>query len=204
MSLASQPQLTPHEYLARERKSVQKHEYFRGGVFAMAGASTNHNRLVRNVLTQLDSQLRGTDCEVFPSDLRLRCPAGLFTYPDLQVGCGPPDYFDDHQDTVTNPRLIVEVLSKSTERYDRGQKFEFYRDIVSLAEYVLVSYREHLIERFVRQAHGWLLSEAKGSGATIELAAISCTLQLADTYRDVDFPLPLPAIVRVDDEENAV
>src|SRR5688500_12348087 len=137
MSLASQPNLTPQQFLQRERTASTKHEYFRGLVVAMAGASVIHNRLVRNILTTLDRQLRGRECEVFPSDLRVSCPAGLMTYPDAQVICGPPEYYDDQDDTVTNPRLIVEVLSKSTERYDRGQKFGYYRTIPSLLEYVL-------------------------------------------------------------------
>ena len=200
MSTVPQPNLTAGEYLARERRSPQKHEYYRGEMFAMAGASPNHNRIVRNVLTQLDLQLAGCDCEVFPSDLRLWCPAGLMTYPDAQVVCGPLEFYPDEKDTITNPRLIVEVLSKSTERYDRGQKFEFYREIPSLAEYVLVSYREPLIERFVRQQAGWLLTEAKGLEANIELTAIGCSLSLSATYRDVPFAGSSPAIVLADDE----
>ncbi len=200
MSLASQPKLSPQEYLALERPSTQKHEYFRGGVFAMAGASPNHNRVVRNLLTLLDAQLRGSQCEVFPSDLRLHCPAGLMTYPDLQVICGPVEYFDAENDTVTNPTLIVEVLSKSTERYDRGQKFEFYRSISSLVEYVLVSYREPRVERFIRQPQGWLMVETSGLDAALELAAASAKLSLSEVFRGVDFPPPPLGIVRTDDE----
>jgi Uma2 family endonuclease len=169
----------------------------------MAGATPNHNRVVRNVITQLDSQLRGGNCEVFPSDLRLFCPAGLMTYPDVQVICGPAAYYDDQNDTVTNPRLIVEVLSKSTERYDRGQKFEFYRALPSLAEYVLISYREPRIERFVRQPQGWLMIESNGMDAAVDLAAISCALRLVEVFRDVEFPPRPPAIVRIDDEPPA-
>ena len=201
MSLASQPQLSPQEYLALERQAARKHEYYGGGVFAMAGASPNHNRVVRKVLTQLDGQLRGGNCEVFHSDLRLYCPIGLMTYPDVQVICGPAVHYDDQHDTVTNPRLIVEVLSKSTERYDRGQKFEFYRSVPSLAEYVLISYREPRIERFIRQPQGWLLIETSGLAATMELTAIGATLALAEAFRDVDFPPRPPTIVRSDDEE---
>ncbi|MCI0361823.1 MAG: Uma2 family endonuclease [Planctomycetaceae bacterium] len=200
MSLASQPNLSPQEYLALERTATRKHEYYRGGVFAMAGASPNHNRTVRNVLTQLDGQLRDGSCEVFPSDLRLYCPAGLMTYPDVQVICGPAQYYDGASDTVTNPRLIVEVLSKSTERYDRGQKFEFYRSIPTLEEYVLISYREPRIERFIRQEQGWLMLEASGLDAAMELSAIGATLELNEVFRGVDFPPPPPAIVRIDDE----
>ena len=189
MASAPEPRLSPAEYLARERAAQHKSEYFRGRVYAMAGASTSHNRIVRNILTHLDTQLRGKGCEVFPSDLRLSCPSGLMTYPDLQVICGPLEYLPATDDTVTNPRLIIEVLSRSTESYDRGQKFEFYRGIPSLQEYVLVAYREPLVERFVRQAQGgWLLTEARGVESSLTLDAIGCSLSLREAFRDVIFP----------------
>jgi Uma2 family endonuclease len=189
MASAPEPRCTPEEYLARERAASHKSEFFRGRMFAMAGASTNHNRLVRNILTHLDTQLRGKGCEVFPSDLRLSCPSGLMTYPDIQVICGPLEYVSGTNDTVTNPRLIVEVLSKSTESYDRGQKFEYYRDIPSLQEYVLVAYREPLVERFVRQLQGgWLLTEARGLENSLKLDAIHGSLPLSEVFRDVAFP----------------
>jgi Uma2 family endonuclease len=196
MASVPEPRISPQEYLARERTAGHKSEYYRGQIFAMAGASPNHNRIVRNLLTDLDAQLKGGPCEVFPSDLRLSCPSGLMTYPDAQVICGPLEYRIGTDDTVTNPKLIVEVLSKSTESYDRGQKFEFYRDIPSLQEYLLISYREPLVERFVRQAEGgWLLTEAKGLDATIQLSVIGCTLALREVFRDVTFPSPAPGLV---------
>jgi Uma2 family endonuclease len=189
MSTVPQPQLSPLEYLARERTATYRSEFFRGDVFAMAGASPDHNRLVRNVLIQLDAQLKGGDCEVFPSDLRLACASGLLTYPDVVVVCGELEYFADQRDTITNPRLIVEVLSRSTERYDRGEKFAHYRGIPSLVEYVLVSYREPRVERYVRDPRpGWLLTEANGLEASIVLETINCQLALADVYRDVQLP----------------
>jgi Uma2 family endonuclease len=189
MSSIPQPRLSPEEYLARERVATFRSEYYQGDVFAMAGASPDHNRLVCNVLTSLDAQLRGGSCEVFPSDLRLACPSGLFTYPDVVVVCGDLEFFGDQRDTITNPRLIVEVLSRSTERYDRGTKFWHYREIPSLAEYVLVSHREPRIERFARDPRpGWLLTEAAGLEASISLETIHCRLALADVYRDVKVP----------------
>ena len=201
MSTVSEPRYTQQEYLARERSAPHKSEYYRGQIFAMAGASPNHNRLVRNLLTQLDAQLRGSGCEVFPSDLRLYCPAGLITYPDAQVVCGPLAFLDEQQDTITNPTLIVEVLSKSTERYDRGQKFELYRGLLTLKAYVLVSYREPLVERFIRQTEGgWLLTEAKGLESTIDLSVIAAQLSLAEVYRGVSFPVPPPGIWREEGE----
>ena len=202
MSLASQPQLSPQEYLAMERQAAQKHEYFGGRIFAMAGATSNHNRIVRNVLTQLDGQLRGGKCEVFPSDLRLLCPSGLMTYPDLQVICGEIEYLDDRRDTVKNPVLIVEVLSKSTERYDRGEKFQFYRAIPTLQEYVLISHRQPHLERYVRQAQGgWLLMEVKGLEATADLDAIGCRLILEQVYLNVEFHTSPPGVIHSDDEQ---
>jgi Uma2 family endonuclease len=198
MSTVPSLRISPLEYLARERAADRKSEYFQGQVFAMAGASPNHNRIVRNVLTHLDAQLRGGPCEIFPSDLRLSCPSGLMTYPDCQVICGPLEYKIGTDDTVTNPKVIVEVLSKSTESYDRGQKFAFYREIPTFQEYVLVAWQAPLIERFHRQSDsGWLLTEAKGINAVLNLPVIGCTLVLAEVFRGVEFPvLPVGLIGR--------
>jgi len=189
MSSVPELRLSPLEYLARERAADRKSEYFQGRAFAVAAASANHNRIVRNVLAHLDAQLRGGPCEIFPSDLRLSCPSGLMTYPDAQVICGKLEYRIGTDDTVLNPKIIIEVLSKATEAYDRGQKFAFYREIPSLQEYVLVAYQAPLIERFHRQADGgWLLIEAKGASAVLSLPVIGCTLPLSEVYRDVVFP----------------
>jgi Uma2 family endonuclease len=202
MSLAQHPQLTPQEFLRFERNSATKHEYYRGAIVAMAGASVTHNRLTRNLLAALDSRLKSGPCEVFPSDLRLRCPSGLMTYPDLQVICGSIEYFDDERDTVVNPRLIIEVLSKSTERYDRGDKFGFYREIPTLAEYVLVSYWQPLVERFVRQQDGWLLTETRGLSTAVELAAIGVAVPLDEIYRGVELPASLPRVIGDDETDE--
>jgi Uma2 family endonuclease len=194
---ASEPRLSPLEYLARERTAGHKSEYLRGQVFAMPGSPPNHNRIVRNVLTHLDAQLKGGPCEVFPGDLRLSCPSGLMTYADALVICGRIEYRIGTDDTVGNPKLIVEVLSKATEAYDRGQKFAFYREIPSLQEYVLISYREPLVERFVRQPEaGWLLTEARGMDAVMGLSVIGCTLALHEIFRDVEFPTSAADLVR--------
>lgn len=189
MSTAPDTRISPLEYVQRERAASRRSEYYQGQMFAMAGASPNHNRVVRNILTHLDAQLRGGPCEIFPSDLRLSCPSGLMTYPDCQVICGKLDYRIGTDDTVTNPKVIIEVLSKSTESYDRGQKFAFYREIPSLQQYVLVAWQAPLIERFDRQADGgWLLTEAKGLAAVMNLPVIGCTLPLSEAYRGVEFP----------------
>jgi Uma2 family endonuclease len=202
MSLAQHPQLTPQEFLSFERDSSAKHEYFRGSMVAMAGASVTHNRLVRNLLAALDAKLKGGPCEVFPSDLRLHCPGGLLTYPDVQVICGAIECFGDERDTVVNPKVIIEVLSKSTERYDRGDKFAFYREIPTLAEYVLVSYWQPLVERFVRQQDGWLLTETRGLTTAVELAAIGVSVPLDEIYRDVELPASVPRVIGDDESDQ--
>ncbi len=198
MSPAPGPRLSPLEYLARERAANQRSEYFQGQMFAMASASPDHNRIVRNVLTHLDAQLKGGPCEIFPSDLRLSCPSGLMTYPDCQVICGKLEYKIGTDDTVSNPKVIIEVLSKATEAYDRGQKFAFYRELPTLQEYVLVAWQGPLIERFHRQSDSaWLLTEAKGLDAILTLPVIGCTLPLAEAFRGVEFPaLPIGLIGR--------
>jgi Uma2 family endonuclease len=133
--------------------------------------------------------------------MRLCCPSDLLTYPDAQVICGAVEYLDQRRDTVKNPVLIVEVLSKSTERYDRGEKFQFYREILTLKEYVLVSHRAPRVERYVRQLDGgWLLKEAIGLEASADLEAIGCTLPLAEVYLGVEFHSPPPGVFHGDDE----
>jgi Uma2 family endonuclease len=180
--------MTPEEYLALERKAEVKSEYFAGEVFAMAGAGEAHNLMVTNVIVALGTQLRKRPCKVHPSDMRvLVSQTGLYTYPDAVVVCGEPRFLDDKRDTLLTPTLIVEVLSDSTEAYDRGQKFEHYRQIESLQEYVLVSQAAPKVERFLRQEAGtWLFSEATGLDATAELASIQCRLPLAEVYDKVD------------------
>jgi Uma2 family endonuclease len=196
MSTVPEPRLSPIQYLAHEREADHKSEFYQGRMFPMARATPDHNRIVRNVLGHLDAQLKGGPCEIFPSDLRLGCPTGLMTYADALVVCGPLEYRIGTNDTVTNPKLIVEVLSKATEAYDRGQKFAFYREIPSLAEYVLIAWQAPHAERFVRQPAGWLLSEAKGLEAILPLQVIGCALALAEVYRDVVFPSAAPELVR--------
>ena len=147
--------MTPEEYLETERKAETKSEYFAGEVFAMAGAGESHNVIVANVIIGLGTQLRGRPCKVYPSDMRVQvAPTGLFTYPDVVVVCGEPKFLDEKRDTLLNPTLLVEVLSDSTEAYDRGQKFEHYRQIESLQEYVLISPAAPKLERFLRQDAG--------------------------------------------------
>jgi len=151
--------ISPEEYLERERKAETRSEYIRGEIFAMAGASIRHGRIVRNLVATLDAALAGGPCEVFATDLRLAVnSAGMYTYPAVMVVCSDPIVIDKHNDTITNPIVILEVLSDST-NYDRGQKFQYYRTLQSLQEYFTISQDEMHVERYTRQQNGqWLLT----------------------------------------------
>ena len=175
------------EYLAGERRSPIKHEYFAGDVFAMAGASERHNLITANTLASLHAQLRKRSCSVYPSDMRVVVSrAGLYTYPDVTVVCGEARFEDQHHDTLLNPTVIVEVLSPSTESYDRGKKFQHYRQIDSLQEVVLIAQDAWHVEYYWRQAHGgWLLTEATNLDARVSLSSIQCELALVDVYEKV-------------------
>ncbi len=187
MATRPRPRITAEEYLEAERHAETKHEYFSGEVFAMEGASRKHVLVVKNLVVALDRQLRGGPCDVYPSDMRVKVdPTGLYTYPDIAVVCGEPRLEDDNFDTLLNPVLLVEVLSPSTEDYDRGRKAEHYRRLESLQEYVLASQEEPLIQRQQRQSGGdWLLSDFRGLDTLVELASIGCVLELAEIYRNV-------------------
>ena len=191
MTAQPQPQvgLSPEEYLARERRAEIKSEYHDGEVFAMSGASRAHNLIVTNFVRELSLRLRDRDCEVYPSDMRVKVdPTGLYTYPDVIVVCGEPAFEDEHVDTLLNPTLLIEVLSESTEASDRGKKFEHYRKLEMLQGVVLVTQDEAHAERFTRQPDGqWLLGEASGLEAALHLASIDVTLPLADIYDKVLF-----------------
>ena len=141
--------VAPDAYLELDRSSADKHELWDGSAYAKTGASLAHNRLVRNLLVSLSRALEGKDCEVFPSDLRVRIPdRARYLYPDLSVVCGPPQLEDERGDTLLNPRVVIEVLSASTEAFDRGQKFEAYRELPSLVEYVLVAQDAARVDHF--------------------------------------------------------
>jgi Uma2 family endonuclease len=159
-------------------------------MFAMAGARAAHNLIVGNLIAQLHAQLRSGPCRVYASDMRVRVSAtGLYTYPDIVVACEDPRFLDGELDTLLNPTLIVEVLSPSTEAYDRGRKFGHYRSIESLAEYLLVSSERIGAELFTRQTDGgWLLTAAGDLKDTINLSATGCRLALAEIYAKVEFP----------------
>ncbi len=184
--------LSPEEYLTLERQSEEKHEYLDGEMFAMTGTSLRHNDIVWNVAGIFYSQLRGRPCRASVGDMRIQVTAtGLYTYPDIVVACGERKLADSSFDTLLNPTLIVEVISPSTEAYDRGQKFAHYRTIESLAEIVLVSQERVEVERFSRQPEGgWLLLEANRLEESLALPSIGCELSLAAIYEGVFDPNP--------------
>jgi Uma2 family endonuclease len=181
--------LSPAEYLEQERRAEHKSEYFQGEVFAMAGASRRHGLIVTNLVRELGQQLKGKPCEVYASDLRLRVtPAGLYTYPDVMVVCGDIQFADDQKDTVLNPVVLIEVLSESTRDYDRGRKFEYYRTLPSLKEYLTVAQDKPHIEQWTRQQEDrGLLVEFHNLSQGIPLASIACTLPLAEIYDKIDW-----------------
>ena len=187
--MSAQPKIyvMAQEYLAIERQAKYKSEYFDGQIFAMSGASKQHNLIVANVLGELHAQLKKRPCTVYPSDMRLKVsPTGLYTYPDVSVVCGEAEFDDEQQDTLLNPIIIVEILSKSTEGYDRGEKFEHYRKLDSLVEYILIAQDKHHIEHYVRQPnHQWLLTETDSLQEIIQLPSIGCQLALVDVYDKV-------------------
>jgi Uma2 family endonuclease len=177
-------QYTYREYLALEEVSTVKHEFLDGEIYAMAGGSVMHAGLAVMVSSALQQQLRHGPCRVFSSDLRVRVLAtGLATYPDVTVVCGQPEVDPENDDTVTNPRVVVEVLSDSTEKYDRGLKLDHYRRIPTLAGVVLVAQREHRIEVWSRTPEGTWAVHASGPGQVAEIPAIDCTLTVDDVYR---------------------
>jgi Uma2 family endonuclease len=188
--MSSQPKirLTPEEYLAIERQAQYKNEYYAGEMFAMAGASKEHNLVAGNVFAALHGQIRNRPCTIYPSDMRVKVsPTGLYTYPDVTVVGGEARFEDDHVDTLLNPTVIVEVLSPTTEGHDPGAKFEDYRKLDSLKEYLLVAQKKHHVEHYVRQPDNqWLLSETESLQDIIHLPSINCNLAVADIYEKVD------------------
>jgi Uncharacterized protein conserved in cyanobacteria len=183
---------TPSEYLSLERKAAFKSEYLDGQIYAMAGASPGHNTIAVNTTVELGSQLKGRPCQVFGSDMKVRIPDGqLYSYPDLSVVCGQPRYHDEHGDVLLNPKVIIEILSPSTEDYDREEKFDRYARIETFTDYVLVSQLTPRIEHFSRAHDGkWVRTVSTGIYAELPLASINCVLRLKDVYHRVEFDTP--------------
>jgi Uma2 family endonuclease len=187
--MATQPaqRLSPDEYLARERATETRNEYIDGFLFAMGGATENHILITVNTVTEISRQFRGRPCRVYSRDMRVRITeGGMYAYPDVVAVCGEREFADDEFDVLLNPTLIVEVLSASTEGYDRGLKSARYRRRASLQEYVLVSQDRVSVECYARQGEQWLLTETTSLDETIELSSIGCTLALRDIYDKVE------------------
>ena len=185
-TLTAQTYLTPEEYLAWERKQPFKNEYHNGQIIAMSGASRAHNRITVDITIQLGNQLMDGECEVFAGDMRVRTsPTLSYFYPDVIVVCGEPRFEDDTFDTLLNPVLVIEVLSPSTAAFDRGEKFEHYKQIASLQEYILVSQDRVHVEHDQCQETQWIHNTFQGLEDTLSLASIECTLPLRAIYRRV-------------------
>ncbi len=190
---------TVEEYLAFERTADERHEYLDGVIYAMAGESPNHGRLCTNLGGLLYAQLRGTPCEVFSKDTKVRCGPyrahtreGLYAYPDLVIVCGAMQFHDQVPDVVLNPTVIMEVLSPSTAAFDRGEKFHLYRTwLPTLTDYVLVAQDRPVIEHYHRGPDDlWTLRTLEGLAAVLHLEQIGCTVALADVYERLEFPAP--------------
>ena len=181
---------TPETYLAHERTAATKSEYLAGEIFAMAGASEAHNLIVTNLIACLRPQLRARGCKIYPSDMRIKISAtGLYTYPDLTIVCGPARFDDKQHDVLLNPTVLCEVLSPATEAYDRDKKFEHYRRLRSLTEYLLIAQDVSHVEHYVRQPDDrWLLTEVRETQDVITLSSVGCRVALADVYEQVEIP----------------
>lgn len=182
---------SPEEYLAFERGTDARHEYLDGHVYAMAGESIEHSRICVNVAGELRARLKGCPCEVLSPNMKVvTSPTGLFSYPDVVVICGEPQFYDERRDILTNPTVVFEVLSPSTEAYDRGEKFLRYRtQVEALREYVLVSQHRPLVEHYVRQPDGsWSYSSADDLSEAIDLPSIDSRLPFSEIYDRIIFP----------------
>lgn len=179
--------MTEDEFLERENAADRKHEFINGQMVAMSGASFRHVAIVTNLVAAMHSRLRGGPCRALSTDLRVNVPAtGLYTYPDVLVICGPIDRHPKDSKTARNPSVIVEVLSDSTEAYDRGAKFAHYRSIPSLRSYLLVDQHEPHVERFDRLDDGdWRMHEAVGLEGTIEIPTLQVTIPMRELYEDL-------------------
>jgi Uma2 family endonuclease len=186
-----EPFYTPQEYLEIERRATYKSEFIQGHIYAMAGASTAHNRLTSNAHGLLHAQLRGRSCEAMSQDMRVKVSAaGDYTYPDVLVVCDP-QFDDQHQDSLLNPTVIIEVLSSSTAAFDRGDKWVLYRDIASLQDYILVEQSRVSVEHYSRQPDGsWKLRVYEAPEEILTLSSIDCTLRVEEIYERISFHTP--------------
>ena len=187
-TLTAQTYLMPEEYLTWERKQPFKNEYYNGQIIAMSGASRSHNRITVDITIQLGNQLMDSECEVFASEMRVRTnPIASYFYPDLIVVCGEPRFEDDTFDTLLNPILVIEVLSPSTAAFDRGEKFEHYKQLASLQEYILISQNRVRVEHYRRQGRQWIHNTFQELEDVLQFTSIGCEVSLQAVYRRVRF-----------------
>lgn len=192
MQQAAHKHLTPEEYLAREDAAEYKSEYYQGEIFAMAGGSDAHNTIALNLVEGLRASLRSKNCKLFMSDMKVWIkPAEAFAYPDLVVVCGAPNYYEGRKDIVTNPLVLIEVLSESTKNYDHGEKFQLYRSLPSLREYLLIDQYSMHVEQYYREAKfRWILTEHFGKDESVKFSSVEVEIALGAVYHGVEFTSP--------------
>lgn len=190
-ALAKEEYSTVEEYLAFEREAEAKHEYDDGEIVAMSGASREHNLISGNVFAELRMQLKGKGCESYQNDMRVRVSPTKYYYPDVVIVCDEPQFEDSEVDTLLNPKIIVEVLSKTTESRDKNEKLEAYLALESVTDYLLIAQSKMRVEHYVRQPNSdWLLHISKMPEHKITLASIECELSLEEVYAQVELPPP--------------
>lgn len=203
MSIASEPHYTISEYLEIDHHAEVRSEYYRGQIYQMAGASYAHNVILGNLVAALHTALKGKPCVTLPSDMRLRCPSDLFTYPDASIVCGPPEMEPGKYHTLLNPSVLFEILSPSTERYDRSTKSEHYRRIASLKDYVLIAQDRCYVEHLQRDGDSdrWILTSCLQMHDVIVLSIENVRVCIADLYANVSLD-SLPGVTSVVDDEE--
>ncbi len=187
MSTASPLRMTLEEFYAWEERQSEKHQFYRGEVFAMAGTSPAHNEICMNIIHALRLQLKAP-CRPYGIDLMIHTADELDTYPDVLIVCGAREYQQNSNRVVTNPKVIFEVLSPSTEKYDRGLKFDHYKTIPSLQEYLLVAQDRVAVDHYTRAENGWLAQDARSLEESVVLACQGVALKLKDIYENIDIP----------------
>jgi Uma2 family endonuclease len=187
MGLPEIKYISEKEYLDAERLATVKHEYYKGEIFAMSGASISHNKIFSNTFLEIGMQLKGKKCQPFGSDLRIHIPKNsLFTYPDISIVCDEIETTDDKFDTITNPSVIIEILSPSTRNYDKGEKFTLYREIDALQEYILIDSERVMVEKFIRNPdNSWTLTEYKTLDERFFVVTVDVEMQLLGIYEGV-------------------
>lgn len=195
MSAVLKPRVTEAEYLAFERASETRHEFLNADIIAMAGASEPHNLISGNLFTELNVMLKGAKCRAYTHDMRVKPSSSKsYVYPDIVVACPPIEFLDEKRDTLLNPQVVVEVLSPTTEGYDRGDKFDLYRESPSLQQYVLFSQDAIRAVSYIRQSDGvaWLMRPLDNGSDTIDFPSLGISVSLADIYRNVERSAPQP------------